>query len=133
MQRESGYQKAVIAELRRRDFFVGIGSLAPGYPDLTAIKNSNCILIELKDISGWPTTRKATDMFQKTQLPFYCRFVKDKREHIVIAIKKDSDYYMYSIRSIGDVRQFLNTPISYILQLCARFGSVKELVSFITL
>jgi len=133
MQRESSYQKSVVAELRRKGFFVGIGSLAPGYPDLTAIHNSRCILIELKDISGWGLGRKSTDMFQKTQLPFYCRFSKDKSEAIIIAIKRDSEYYMYTIRQLADVRTFLNTPLDYILSLCAKFKSVKELVNFITL
>jgi len=133
MQHETGFQTSVINQLRKLGFFVGVGSLTPGFPDLTVIKHSRFILLELKDWTGKSTGLKATSMFQKAQLPFYCRNVKESVDVIHIAIKIGGCYYLYLIRTTDDVKIILDSSVGELLVESTFFHTVKELIDFISL
>ena len=132
MQRESGSQKAIIKEFRNLGFFVGAGSLSPGYPDVTAIKGNRVILIELKDITGIGPGVSVLSLFQRAQLPFYLSYLRDSGGNINIVFKKGDEYYLYTMRRISDAALLIDTNISDFLLHREMFESVKEIVRYIS-
>lgn len=133
MQKESGFQTSVIKDFREIGFFVGVGGLAPGYPDLTMIKSSRVILIELKDASGKGKFTKTIDLFQRTQAPFYISFLRPGTERIEIVFKNKVHFYLLTMKTLSDVKLLLDSDIETVFSKCVRFDSVKELVTFIAL
>jgi Holliday junction resolvase len=133
MQAESGFQKAFIKDFRELGFFVGAGSLSPGYPDVTAIRNNRVILTELKDASDFGPRQKVLDLFQRAQVPFYIRYLRKGTETINIVFKRKSEYYLLVLRKMDDVKILLNSDWTELVLKCAVFNSIKELVLFLSL
>ena len=133
MQHESGFQKAFIKDFRELGFFVGAGSLSPGYPDITAIRCNRVILIELKDAVNVGPKQKVLDLFQRAQVPFYIRYLRSGTETINIVFKKASSYYLLTLRQMNDVKILLNGGWTELVSKCAKFQTIKELVLFISL
>jgi hypothetical protein len=133
MQAESGFQKAFIKDFRELGFFVGAGSLSPGYPDVTAIRCNRVILTELKDASDMGPKQKVLDLFKRAQIPFYIRYLRSGTETINIAFKKSSTFYLLTLRQMNDVKILLNGDWTELASKCAKFQTIKELVLFISL
>ena len=133
MQHESGFQKAFIKDFRELGFFVGAGSLSPGYPDITAIRCNRAILIELKDAVNVGPKQKVLDLFQRAQVPFYIRYLRPGTETINIVFKKASSYYLLTLRQMNDVKILLNGDWTELVSKCSKFQTIKELVLFISL
>lgn len=133
MKHESGFQKAFIKDFRELGFFVGAGSLSPGYPDVTAIKNNRVILIELKDAAGIGPGVQVLSLFQKAQAPFYVRYLKNGTETVHIVFKIGDIFHLYTMRKVTDVKLLIASTLSSIIEACTTFKSIKELVLFISL
>ena len=103
MRQENTLQQTVVNSLREKGYHVVIGGLAPGYPDLTAIKKGRAFWIENKDASEYDLTKRAKDLFEKFQIPTYLEFINMDYAPLYIIFKRPEVCWVFRIKDKHDV------------------------------
>lgn len=130
MKRETSFQTSFAKEVTDCGWYVTHSCIEPGFPDLLCIRGNECLLFELKDLSGEGNNVSIKSLFTDRQLPWLLRYVKGYNS-AWLAYVRDDMYGVYHINSVEKVMFLLNSTIYDTVLFSSEFNSIKELVNYV--